>query len=183
MLGGLRSLLHLLRRDPAAAAAAGNRRPHRSRFQRRFLRRLRRLGFLPRTAASGSHNTATALSSSAVPDPQPVLFSGEENTTSGQQEEHAPPLPQKVPPTPAEALAEPQAALPPTPRFSGMMQTLRVRLFSPAPPCSVEVGDPHSAPPSPEDEDDVLLLPLAEPRFPNATEAAAWDLEDEPLLT
>lgn len=187
MLGSLRSLLHSLRRDPATITAPnGGRRPHRSRFQRRLVRRMRRLGLLPRDApsSSASQNTAAALSPSSVPDAQPMLFSGEENTTSGQQEEQAPPLPQKVLPTPTEPVPEPRVLPPPpTPRFSGMMHTLRVRLFSPAAPCAAEVGNPHSTPTSPEDEDDVLLMPLAEPRFQSANEAAAWDPDDEPLLT
>lgn len=187
MLGSLRSLLHSLRRDPATITAPnGGRRPHRSRFQRRLVRRMRRLGLLPRDApsSSASQNTAAALLPSSVPDAQPMLFSGEENTTSGQQEEQAPPLPQKVLPTPTEPVPEPWVLPPPpTPRFSGMMHTLRVRLFSPAAPCAAEVGNPHSTPTSPEDEDDVLLMPLAEPRFQSANEAAAWDPDDEPLLT
>ncbi|XP_054849446.1 low-density lipoprotein receptor-related protein 10 [Eublepharis macularius] len=185
MLGNLRSLLHLLRRDPAAAAAAnGSRQPHRSRFQRRLVRRMRRWGLLPRPVPSSSAATtitAAAATSSlhSVPDILPESVSGEENTTSVPREEQAPPLPQKVPPTPAP-LPEPCAPPPhPTPRLSGMMQTLRVRLFPSAPPCSVEASDTLSVPPSPEDDDDVLLVPLTEPRLQNTVEV--WD--DEPLLT
>ncbi|KAL8177222.1 UNVERIFIED_CONTAM: hypothetical protein K2H54_043454 [Gekko kuhli] len=184
MLGNLRSLLHLWRRDPAAAAAPnGGRHPHRSRFLRRLVRRMRRWGLLPRPPPSSSTTTTvttgTASSPQSAPDNQPEQVPGEENTTSVQHEEQAPPLPQKVPPTP-EPLPEPQAPRPPpTPRLSGMMQTLRVRLFPPAPPCSVEAGDTLSVPPSPEDEDDVLLVPLTDPRLQNTD--ATWD--DEPLLT
>lgn len=184
MLGNLRSLLHLLRRDPPAANAAnGGRHPHRSRFLRRLVRRMRRWGLLPRPPPSSSTaTTATAAATSSshpAPDAQPELVSGEENMTSVPHEEQAPPLPQKVPPTP-EPLPEPQAPRPPpTPRLSGMMQTLRIRLFPPAPPCSVEAGDALSVPPSPEDEDDVLLVPLTEPQLQNTD--ASWD--DEPLLT
>ncbi|XP_015261774.1 PREDICTED: low-density lipoprotein receptor-related protein 10, partial [Gekko japonicus] len=184
VLGNLRSLLHLLRRDPAAATAPnGGRHPHRSRFLRRLVRRMRRWGLLPRPPPSSSATTTVtggaASSPQSAPDTQPELLSGEENTTSVQHEEQAPPLPQKVPPTP-EPLLEPQAPRPPpTPCLSGMMQTLRVRLFPPAPPCSVEAGDTLSVPPSPEDEDDVLLVPLTDPRLQNTD--ASWD--DEPLLT
>nr|XP_056719649.1 low-density lipoprotein receptor-related protein 10 [Euleptes europaea] len=182
VLGNLRSLLHLLRRDPAATANGG-RHPHRSRFLRRLVRRMRRWGLLPRPAPSPSTTTtataATTSPSHSALDTQPEPVLGEENTTSVQPEEQAPPLPQKVPPPP-EPLPEPQAPLPPpTPRLSGMMQVLRVRLFPPAPPSSVEAGDTFSTPPSPEDEDDVLLVPLTEPRL--LSEAAVWD--DEPLLT
>ncbi|XP_053121085.1 low-density lipoprotein receptor-related protein 10 [Hemicordylus capensis] len=191
MLGNLRSLLHLLRRDPAAAAASnGGRRPHRSRFVRRLVRRMRRMGLLPRAAPSSSSSSAaaaaaatTTASSHSVLDTQPELVPGEENTTSVQQEEQAPPLPQKFPPTPAEPVLEPQAPPPLTPRL-GMMHTLRVRLFPPAPPCSTVAGNPLSAPPSPEDEDDVLLVPLSEPQLQNAAVAAEdWSADDEPLLT
>ncbi|XP_060112501.1 low-density lipoprotein receptor-related protein 10 [Heteronotia binoei] len=184
MLGNLRSLLHLLRRDPAATAAAnGGCHPHRSRFLRRLARRMRRWGLLPRAPPSSSTTTTvtadTTSSSHSAPDTQPEVVSGEENTTSVQHEDQAPPLPQKVPPTP-EPFPEPQAPRPPpTPRLSGMMQTLRVRLFPPAPLCSVEAGDTLGVFPSPEDEDDVLLVPLTEPRLQNTD--ATWD--DEPLLT
>ncbi|XP_048373458.1 low-density lipoprotein receptor-related protein 10 isoform X2 [Sphaerodactylus townsendi] len=184
VLGNLRSLLHLLRRDPATTTATnGGRHPHRSRFVRRLVRRMRRWGLLPRPAPSSSPTTpasaATTSSSPSALDTQPAPVSGEENTTSAQREEQAPPLPQKVPPTP-EPLPEPLAPPPPpTPRLSGMMQILRVRLFPPAPLSSVQAGDTFSVPPSPEDEDDVLLVPLAEPRLQNTD--ATWD--DEPLLT
>ncbi|XP_061445343.1 low-density lipoprotein receptor-related protein 10 [Rhineura floridana] len=187
VLGSLQSLLHLLRRDPSTnTAAIRGRRPHRNRFLRRIVRRMRRLGLLPRPAPTSSAATAATIatsSSHSVPYTLPEPLSGEENTTSSQQEEQAPPLPQKVPPTPAEPVPQPQAPPPPTPRLSGMMHTLRVRLFSPGPPCFMEAGDPLSIPASPEDEDDVLLVSLAEPQFHNVNAAAGWDADDEPLLT
>ncbi|XP_028558259.2 low-density lipoprotein receptor-related protein 10 [Podarcis muralis] len=193
VLGNLRSLLHMFRHDSAAApAAGGNRRPHRSRFLRRLARRMRRLGLLPRpapttstsaAAATTTTTTTTTSSSHSAPDTLPEPLPGEENTTSGQLEEQAPPLPQKAPPPPAEPAPEPQSPPPPTPRFSGMMRSLRVRLFSPVLPCSVEAGNPLSAPPSPEDEDDVLLVSLTVPDSESGSASADWAADDEPLLT
>lgn len=113
-----------------------------------------------------------------APDALPEQLSGEENVSSDRQEEQAPPLPQKVPPPSSEPVLESQAPHPPSPRLSGVMHTLRVRLFSPPPPYSVEAGNPLSAPPSPEDDDDVLLVPLTEPQPQGAT----WDADDVPLL-
>ncbi|XP_042331758.1 low-density lipoprotein receptor-related protein 10 isoform X2 [Sceloporus undulatus] len=184
MLGNLRSLLHLLRRDPTTtspAAANGSRHSHRNRFLRRVVRRMRRMGLLPQPAPSSSTTTTTTSSSHSVPENPSEPLSGAE--ISGQPDEQAPPLPQKVLPLPAEPAPEPQVPHPPTPRLSGMMHTLRVRLFSPMPPCSEEGRDPLSIPPSPVDEDDVLLVPLTEPWLETINTTANWDADDEPLLT
>uniref|UniRef100_A0A8D2LH41 Uncharacterized protein n=2 Tax=Varanus komodoensis TaxID=61221 RepID=A0A8D2LH41_VARKO len=184
MLGSLRSLLCALRHDPATAAPGGHR-PHRSRFVRRLVRRMRRMGLLSRPApASPSSAAATSSPSHAVPDAVPEPSPGDGDAPSAPQGDQAPPLPQKVPPAPAEPAPEPPAPPPgPPPRLSGMMRTLRLRLFSPAPPCFVEAPDPLSAPPSPADEDDVLLVPLAEPHLASNTSPVAWEADDEPLLT
>ncbi|XP_020665387.3 low-density lipoprotein receptor-related protein 10 [Pogona vitticeps] len=193
VLGNLRSLLHMIRRDPATATAPANagHRSHRSRFMRRLVRRMRRLGLLPRpapasSASSSAMGSAAAASTTTGTNASPEPFSGDENSVSGPQEEQAPPLPQKVPPTPAEPVPEPEApplpAPPPAPWHSGMFHIFRARLL-PVPSSSANQGDPLSAPPSPEDEDDVLLLPLTEPRVENANATANWDADDEPLLT
>ncbi|XP_062814298.1 low-density lipoprotein receptor-related protein 10 [Anolis carolinensis] len=182
MLGNLRSLLHLLRRQPTTAGATnGGHHQHRSRFVRRVVRRMRRLGLLPRSAPSSSATTTATTASPSVPDSTPEPSPGGE--VSGQTDEQAPPLPQKVPPCQAEPAQDPPAPRPPTPRLSGMMHNLRVRLFSPVAPHSAEGGDPLSLPPSPEEEDDVLLVPLTESWLENINAAANLDADDEPLLT
>ncbi|KAJ7313116.1 hypothetical protein JRQ81_004386 [Phrynocephalus forsythii] len=186
VLGNLRSLLHMIRRDPGAPATAnGGRRSHRSRLVRRLVRRMRRLGLLPRSAPSSSPNatgSTTTDSSSTATDGPAEATSGDENSVSGQREEQAPPLPQKVPPTPTEPVPEPEVPPPPTPWHSGMLHLLRTRLL-PAPSPSANEENPLSAPPSPEEEEDVLLLPLTEPRLENINATANWDADDEPLLT
>ncbi|XP_053901606.1 low-density lipoprotein receptor-related protein 10 isoform X1 [Malaclemys terrapin pileata] len=163
LLGNLRSLLHLLQHEPVGGRRA--RRPPRP--LRRLLRRLRRWGLLPRS-------TPAARPPAAPPaQPLPDAASQEEGGAAGGPDE-APPLPQKVPPSGPE----PPTAPPPTgpqrlPR--GMMGALRGCLF----PSPEGCGEPPSLPPSPEGEDDVLLLPLAESRPSPPAEA----LDDDPLLT
>lgn len=106
----------------------------------------------------------------------------------GQDGEQAPPLPVKAPLPPTSAspapttVSEAPGPLPSIPLepslLSGVVQALRGRLLPsfrpPGPPRTPP--EPHTTVLSPEDEDDVLLLPLAEP--------GVWvvEAEDEPLL-
>ncbi|KAM6450962.1 low-density lipoprotein receptor-related protein 10 [Liasis olivaceus] len=187
VLGNLRGLLHLLRRDPASRpGAGGGRRFHHSRFLRRLTRRMRRLGLLPHPANPASSSTAAAMTtpgSSSPSAPDDLVSCGNEDASSHFPEDQPLPLPQKVPPTPAESTLEPEVPRP-APRFSGVMHSLRVRLFSPTPPCSAEAGeDPLNTSPSLDDEDDVLLVPLTDPQLQSLHATASWDADDEPLLT
>lgn len=181
VLGNLRSLLHILRRDPASPPGpGGGRRPHQSRFVRRLTRRMRRLGLLRHPASPASSTTASTgapNSSASVDLAEPSRGDGD---ASPQRPEDQPsPLPVKVPPTPAEPM--PDLHIPrPTPRFTGVMRSLRVRLFSSMPTCSAEAGDNRNTSPSPDDEDEVLLVPLTDPQLDNF---ANWNDDDEPLLT
>lgn len=166
LLGNLRSLIHILRHEPAGSRRA--RRPPRP--LRRLLRRLRRWGLLPRPAARPA---------AAPPaQPPPDAPSQEEGGAAGGPDE-APPLPQKVPPPGLEPPAALSPTVPPPAapqrQPSGVMGALRGCLF----PSPERRGDPPSLPPSPEGEDDVLLLPLAESR----SCPSAGGLDDDPLLT
>lgn len=106
----------------------------------------------------------------------------------GQDGEQAPPLPVKAP-LPA---ASTSPALPPAPEapeplpsgplepslLSGVVQALRGRFLPSLRPLGLTwpPPGPQAAVLAPEDEDDVLLVPLAEP--------GVWvvEAEDEPLL-
>ncbi|XP_026575341.1 low-density lipoprotein receptor-related protein 10 [Pseudonaja textilis] len=183
VLGNLRSLLHLLRRDPASPAGTnGACRPHQSRFMRRLTRRMRRLGLLPALASPASSSTTAstvAPNSSPAPDDlaEPSRWDGD--VSSQLPEDQAPLLAAKVPPVPVEPTPAPHIPRPP-PRFTGVMRSLRVRLFSPTLTCSGEAGEERSMFPSPDDEDEVLLVPLTDPQLENFE---SWDGDDEPLLT
>ncbi|XP_026538894.1 low-density lipoprotein receptor-related protein 10 [Notechis scutatus] len=183
VLGNLRSLLHLLRRDPASPAGTnGACRPHQSRFVRRLTRRMRRLGLLPALASPASSSTTAstaAPNSSPAPDDlaEPSHWNG--NVSSQLPEDQAPLLAAKVPPVPVEPTPAPHIPRP-TPRFTGVMRSLRVRLFSPTLTCSAEAGEERSMFPSPDDEDEVLLVPLTDPQLENFE---SWNGDDEPLLT
>uniref|UniRef100_A0A8C6VH70 Uncharacterized protein n=1 Tax=Naja naja TaxID=35670 RepID=A0A8C6VH70_NAJNA len=183
VLGNLRSLLHGLRRDPASPAGTnGARRPHQSRFIRRLTRRMRRLGLLPPSASPASSSTTASTvtpNSSPAPDDLAEPSHGDGDASSQLPEDQPPPLPTKVPPVPAEPTPAPHVPRP-TPRFTGVMHSLRVRLFSPALSCSAEAGEERSTSPSPDDEDEVLLVPLTDPQLENFE---SWNGDDEPLLT
>lgn len=192
MLGNLRSLLQILRQDISPGGPSGGRRRQRGRSVRRLVRRLRRWGLLPRTNTPArapetrSQVPASAAPSEALDDStsQPC----EAGAVGGQDGEQAPPLPTKAPiPTPSTlpapaTISEPPGPLPSVPLepslLSGVVQVLRGRLlpslWSPGPTWTP--AGPHPTVLAPEDEDDVLLMPLAEPQV--------WvvETEDEPLL-
>ncbi|XP_067389208.1 low-density lipoprotein receptor-related protein 10 [Emydura macquarii macquarii] len=164
LLGNLRSLLHLLRQEPPGGGRRSRRPP---RPLRRLLRRLRRWGLLPRTTP--------AARPPATPASQPPLdATGQEEGGAAGGPDEAPPLPQKVlPPGLEPPTAPPPVAPQRLPR--GLMGALHGYLF----PSPEGHGDPPSLPPSPQGEDDVLLLPLAESR----PCPPSGDPEDDPLLT
>ncbi|XP_055990400.1 low-density lipoprotein receptor-related protein 10 isoform X2 [Sorex fumeus] len=192
VLGNLRSLLQILRQDITPGAGPGTRRRQRGRSVRRLVRRLRRWGLLPRastpartadTRPQASPSTAPPEASEGSPSPAP-----EGGAVGGQDGEQAPPLPAKAPlpsasvaptlPTAPEAQgSRPSGPLEPS-LLSGVVQALRGRLLPglrpPGPPRPL--AGPHPTVLPPEDEDDVLLVPLAEP--------SVWvvEVEDEPLL-
>uniref|UniRef100_A0A8I3W187 LDL receptor related protein 10 n=1 Tax=Callithrix jacchus TaxID=9483 RepID=A0A8I3W187_CALJA len=193
VLGNLRSLLQILRQDMTPGGASGARRRQRGRLMRRLVRRLRRWGFLPRTSTPAR---ASEARSQVTPSAAPLesLDGGtgpghEGGAVGGQDGEQAPPLPIKAPlpsastsPAPA-TVPEAPGPLPSLPLepslLSGVVQALRGRLLpslGPPGPTRSPPG-PHTAVLAPEDEDDVLLVPLAEP--------GVWvvEAEDEPLLT
>lgn len=192
VLGNLRSLLQILRQDMTPGGATGARRRQRGRSMRRLVRRLRRWGLLPRTnPPARTPETRSQVTSSAAP---PETLDGstglasEGGAVGGQDGEQAPPLPVKAPLPPASTSAAfptvseapgplPSASLEPS-LLSGVVQALRGRLLpSLRPPGPTrDPPGPHTTVLSPEDEDDVLLVPLAEP--------GVWvvEAEDEPLL-
>lgn len=191
MLGNLRSLLQILRQDMTPGGTSGGRRRQRGRSVRRLVRRLRRWGLLPRTntpaRAPETRSQATpSVPSEALDDSTGQACEG--GAVGGQDGEQAPPLPIKSPiPTPSTlpALAtasEPPGPLPSVPvessLLSGVVQVLRGRLLPslfPPGPTWTPTGT-HTAVLPLEDEDDVLLMPLAEP------EVWVVEAEDEPLL-
>ncbi|XP_025049326.1 low-density lipoprotein receptor-related protein 10, partial [Alligator sinensis] len=167
LLANLRSVLHVLRQDAAGTGGRRARRPPRP--LRRLLRRLRRWGLLPRPSPA-----PRAPAAAPSPPEGGGATADADTTTASQAEEQAPPLPQKAPPPGAESTAAPPQALPPAPQPSGgVLRALRGRLFP--------VGDAPGPSPSVEEEDDVLLLPLAEPR--PCLSLPTSDADDEPLLT
>lgn len=172
-----------MRRDPASpAAASGGRRPHQSRFVRRLTRRMRRLGLLRHSASPASSSTTASTvipNSSSAPDDLTEPSRGDGNASSQLPEDQPSPLPTKVPLIPSEPRPDPHIPRP-TPRFTGVMRSLRVRLFSPTPACSTETREDQNASLSPDDEDEVLLVPLADPQLENLEN---WNADDEPLLT
>uniref|UniRef100_G3WHR6 LDL receptor related protein 10 n=1 Tax=Sarcophilus harrisii TaxID=9305 RepID=G3WHR6_SARHA len=189
VLGNLRSLLQILRQDVSSGGSSGSRRRQRGRSTRRLVRRLRRWGLLPRANAPSrtpDSNLQAASAPSTSDAPEGSQGTPLEGAMGGQDPEEAPPLPLKVPlsstNTPCTAPEDPPPSTtpppPPSSLLSGVVQALRGRfmpnLRSPTP--SQATPDPRTVPPSQEDEDDVLLLPLAEPG-PWAGE------EDEPMLT
>ncbi|XP_027698848.1 low-density lipoprotein receptor-related protein 10 isoform X2 [Vombatus ursinus] len=189
VLGNLRSLLQILRQDVSSGGSSGTRRRQRGRSARRLVRRLRRWGLLPR-ANPPSRALDANLQSTSAPStsdaPEGSQGTPLEGAMGGRDPEEAPPLPVKVPlsstnsPRVPPEDPPPPTTPPPPPSslLSGVVQALRGRfmpsLRSPTPPQATP--DPRTVPPSQEDEDDVLLLPLAEP--------GPWvGEEDEPLLT
>ena len=192
VLGNLRSLLQILRQDMSPGGASGTRRRQRGRSMRRLVRRLRRWGLLPRTSPPArTSETRSQVTPSAAP---PETLDGstgparEGGAVGGQDGEQAPPLPVKAPLPPASTspafptVPEAPGPLPAAPLepslLSGVVQALRGRLLPslrPPGPTRAPPG-PHTTVLSPEDEDDVLLVPLAEP--------GVWvvEAEDEPLL-
>ncbi|XP_023363922.1 low-density lipoprotein receptor-related protein 10 [Otolemur garnettii] len=192
VLGNLRSLLQLLRQDMTPGGASGARRRPRGRFVRRLVRRLRRWGLLPRSnPPARAPETRSQVTPSAAPlealDGNTVP-TREGGAVGGGDGEQAPPLPIKAPlPSPSTSqplppvpeAPEPLPSLPVEPSLlSGVVQALRGRLLpslgSPGPTRSLP--GPHTAALAPEDEDDVLLVPLAEPGV------RVVETEDEPLL-
>jgi hypothetical protein len=192
VLGNLRSLLQILRQDMTPGGASGGRRRQRGRSVRRLVRRLRRWGLLPRAnpPARASETrpqvTPAAAPLEALDDSTGPAHEG--GAAGGQEGEQAPPLPVKSPFPPASTssalptISEAQGPLPSVPLepslLSGVVQVLRGRLlpnlWSPGPTWTPP--GPNMAVLAPEDEDDVLLMPLAEP--------GVWvvEAEDEPLL-
>lgn len=192
VLGNLRSLLQILRQDMTPGAPSGARRRQRGRSVRRLVRRLRRWGLLPRTNPSTRAPEARSQATpSATPPEAPDGTTDparEGGAVGGQDGEQAPPLPVKdsLPPA-TSSPAPPTAPEAPGPvslvslepsLLSGVVQALRGRLLP-----SLRPPGPTRTPPGPhtpvlpsEDEDDVLLVPLAEP--------GVWvvEAEDEPLL-
>lgn len=192
VLGNLRSLLQILRQDMTPGGASGARRRSRGRSVRRLVRRLRRWGLLPR--ANPPARTSETRSQVTPADAPLEALDGstgparEVGAVGGQDGEQAPPLPAKAPlpsastsaalPTVLEAPGPlPSALLEPS-LLSGVVQALRGRLLPSLRPAGPTQSppEPHTAALSPDDEDDVLLVPLAEP--------GAWvvEAEDEPLL-
>ncbi|PNI96513.1 LRP10 isoform 1 [Pan troglodytes] len=193
VLGNLRSLLQILRQDMTPGGGPGARRRQRGRLMRRLVRRLRRWGLLPRTNTPAR---ASEARSQVTPSAAPLeaLDGGtgpahEGGAVGGQDGEQAPPLPIKAPlpsastspaPTTVPEAPGPLPSLPLEPSLlSGVVQALRGRLLpslGPPGPTRSPPG-PHTAVLALEDEDDVLLVPLAEP--------GVWvaEAEDEPLLT
>ncbi|XP_006835516.1 PREDICTED: low-density lipoprotein receptor-related protein 10 [Chrysochloris asiatica] len=188
VLGNLRSLLQILRQDMTPGGTTGARRRQRGRSVRRLVRRLRRWGLLPRTnPPARTPETRSQVTPSTSPFEAPDGSTGpahEGGAVGGQDGEQAPPLPIKAPLPSASAppaIPDVTGPLPSTPLepslLSGMVQVLRGRLLP-----SLRTPGPTRTPPgphtvlSPEDEDDVLLLPLAEP------EVWVVEAEDEPLL-
>lgn len=104
---------------------------------------------------------------------------GDRDASSQLPEDQSSPLPAKVPPIPVEPTSDRHFPRP-TPQFTGVMRSLRVRLFSPTPTCSAEAGGDRNTSPSPDDEDEVLLVPLTDPQLENFEN---WNADDEPLLT
>ncbi|KAB0389380.1 hypothetical protein E2I00_007080, partial [Balaenoptera physalus] len=160
VLGNLRSLLQILRQDMTPGGASGTRRRQRGRSMRRLVRRLRRWGLLPRTSPPArTSETRSQVTPSAAP---PETLDGstgparEGGAVGGQDGEQAPPLPVKAPLPPAST----SPAFPTVPEAPGPL---------PAAPLEPSLL-------SGVDEDDVLLVPLAEP--------GVWvvEAEDEPLL-
>lgn len=192
VLGNLRSLLQILRQDMTPGGASGARRRPRGRTVRRLVRRLRRWGLLPR--ANPPARTPETRSQVTPSDAPLEALDGsigparEVGAVGGQDGEQAPPLPVKAPllsastspalPSVLEAPGPlPSALLEPS-LLSGVVQALRGRLLPslrPAGPTRTS-PEPHTTALSPEDEDDVLLVPLAEPG------ACVVEAEDEPLL-
>lgn len=159
---------------------------------RRLVRRLRRWGLLPRTnpPARNPENRSQVTPSAAPLEALDGSTSParEGGAVGGQDGEQAPPLPIKallpsastspaLPTVPEAPGPLPSASLEPS-LLSGVMQALRGRLLpSLQPPGPTRTPpEPHTTVLSPEDEDDVLLVPLAEP--------GVWvvEAEDEPLL-
>ncbi|KAG8509424.1 Low-density lipoprotein receptor-related protein 10 [Galemys pyrenaicus] len=192
VLGNLRSLLQILRQDMTPGGASGARRRQRGRSVRRLVRRLRRWGLLPRTSTQvRTPETRSHVTPSAAPLEGQDSSTGpalEDGAVGGQDGEQAPPLPVKAPlpsastspalPTVAEAPV-PLPSVPPEPSLlSGVVQALRGRLLpSLRPPGPIRTPPgPHTTVLPPEDEDDVLLVPLAEPGV------CVVEAEDEPLL-
>ncbi|XP_046509546.1 low-density lipoprotein receptor-related protein 10 [Equus quagga] len=192
VLGNLRSLLQILRQDMTPGGASGARRRQRGRSVRRLVRRLRRWGLLPRTnpPARNPENRSQVTPSAAPLEALDGSTSParEGGAVGGQDGEQAPPLPIKallpsastspaLPTVPEAPGPLPSASLEPS-LLSGVMQALRGRLLpSLQPPGPTRTPpEPHTTVLSPEDEDDVLLVPLAEP--------GVWvvEAEDEPLL-
>lgn len=192
MLGNLRSLLQILRQDMTPGSVSGGRRRQRGRSVRRLVRRLRRWGLLPRTNPSSRapetrpQVTPPAASLEALDGSPGAAREG--GAVGGQDGEQAPPLPVKsslpfASTSPAlPSVPEAQGPLPSVPLepsvLSGVVHALRGRLLPslwPQGPTWTPSG-PHTAVLAPEDEDDVLLMPLAEP--------GVWvvEAEDEPLL-
>lgn len=198
VLGNLRSLLQILRQDMTPGGAAGARRRQRGRSMRRLVRRLRRWGLLPRA----NPPARTSETRSQVPPSDAPLEALDSSTgpsrevgaVGGQDGEQAPPLPVKAP-LPSASTSPAPSTVPEAPRplpsaslepslLSGVVQALRGRILpglrppGPArPPGPTRTPpEPHTVVLSPEDEDDVLLVPLAEP--------GVWvvEAEDEPLL-
>ncbi|KAF6131268.1 LDL receptor related protein 10 [Phyllostomus discolor] len=198
VLGNLRSLLQILRQDMTPGGASGTRRRHRSRCVRRLVRRLRRWGLLPRTSTPArTPETRPQVTPSDAPLEALDGSTGlarEVGAVGGHDGEQAPPLPAKAPlpsasvPPAVPTVPEAPGPLPSVPvepsLLSGVVQALRGRLLpSLRPPGPTQPPGPTRTPPephtivlSPEDEDDVLLVPLAEPGL--------WvvEAEDEPLL-
>ncbi|XP_066133518.1 low-density lipoprotein receptor-related protein 10 isoform X1 [Saccopteryx bilineata] len=193
VLGNLRSLLQILRQDMTPGGASSARRRQRGRSVRRLVRRLRRWGLLPRTNSARTPETRSQVTSTDAPPEAPDGSTGparEVGAEGGQDREQAPPLPVKASlPSPAlPTVPEAPGPLPSVPLepslLSGVVQALRGRLLpSLRPPGPSRSPGPTRTPPehhtivlSPEDEDDVLLVPLAEP--------GVWvvEAEDEPLL-
>ena len=159
---------------------------------RRLVRRLRRWGLLPRTnPPARTPETRSQVTPSAAPSETLDGSTGpaqEGGAVGGQEGEQAPPLPVKAPLPPASTSPAfptvpeapgPLTVVPLEPSLlSGVVQALRGRLLPslrPPGPTRAPPG-PHTTVLSPEDEDDVLLVPLAEP--------GVWvvEAEDEPLL-
>lgn len=192
VLGNLRSLLQILRQDISPGGPSGGRRRQRGRSVRRLVRRLRRWGLLPRTNTPArapetrSQVTASVAPSEALDDSTSQTC--EAGAVGGRDGEQAPPLPIKPPiPTPSTlpapaTVSELPGPLPSVPLepslLSGVVQVLRGRLlpslWSPGPTWTP--AGPHTTVLAPEDDDDVLLMPLAEP------EVGVVETEDEPLL-
>lgn len=192
VLGNLRSLLQILRQDMTPGGASGARRRQRGRSVRRLVRRLRRWGLLPRTTAPNraAETRTQGASSTATPESLESTAGAarEGGAVGGQDGEQAPPLPVKAPlpsastspaPRPMAEAPEPVPSGPLEPALlSGVVQALRGRFLPGLRPPGPTWPPPgsHAAVLAPEDEDDVLLVPLAEP--------GVWvvEAEDEPLL-